>query len=48
MTVEQSAYIFFQKILEFQEKKKANPYFCCNYRKPLKGKKILERLTTPK
>lgn len=35
----------FKKIIEeYVEKKRNNPYFNCNYKRPLKIKQILKRL----
>lgn len=36
--------LFIQIINEYMEKKRNNPYFACNYKKPLKTKQILQRL----
>jgi hypothetical protein len=44
MTVENSIAIFIQCINEFKYRKENNPYYACNYKKPLKAKQILQRL----
>lgn len=44
MNVSESKAIFIRSINEFLQKKKDNPYFAVNYKKPLKTKQILERL----
>jgi hypothetical protein len=44
MTVENSREILIQCINEFKEREKNNPYYACNYKKPLKAKQILQRL----
>jgi len=47
MTNDEHTQWFFNAIHEFCERKKANPYFAVNYRKPLKTKRILQRLKKP-
>jgi hypothetical protein len=44
MTVENSIEILIQCINEYVDKKNNNPYYACNYKKPLKAKQILQRL----
>jgi hypothetical protein len=44
MNVENSRAILIQCINEHIDRKKNNPYYDCNYKKPLKAKQILQRL----